>query len=117
MANIEVGTVSHGTLRTQDLIPAFLRELRRVNPDAYQQLATPAAGFPIVPAYAEEDDASEWWASEAAGYVLDMLTDELAMCAPRGLYFGAHWGDGSDFGWWPEENADEEPPTFTGNEG
>jgi len=61
-----IGTVIHGTLRPQDLIPAFSDELCRVDPKTD---------------------------------LLFALNDR----APLGCYFGAHWGDGADFGYWPSE--------------
>jgi hypothetical protein len=113
---IEPGTISHGTLRTQDLVRAFLAELRRVHPSGYDQLMMPGCGFSAFPDYADDDDSHEWWQSESADWLLESITDELAACAPRGLYFGTLEGDGSDFGWWPETDTNEEPPTFTGND-
>lgn len=97
---IEPGTISHGTLRTQDLIPAFLDVLRIHNPEAYQQIMIPDAGFSALPSYAQEDDSSDWWDSEDAGWLLESLFDALNELAPEGYYFGAHPGDGSDFGFW-----------------
>ena len=80
----EIGTVSHGTMLASDLIPAFMRELpasHRLRQD-YD-----ANGYNA----AEEDD------------LLDALFDALDSLAPEGTYFGAHPGDGSDYGFWPNE--------------
>lgn len=99
----ELGTVSHGTMRPQDLIPAFLSELERLDPAAYQQVMIPGAGFPAVPNHALEDEDADWWQSEDCGFVLDELFDALNEFAPEGAYFGAHPGDGSDYGFWMAE--------------
>ena len=96
------GTVSHGTMRTQDLIPAFLYTLSKVWPEAYEGYM--AAPFPPIPAYVQDEgDDSEWWASDEATYLLEDLFDQLDESAPEGYYFGAHPGDGSDFGFWQIE--------------
>ena len=97
---IEPGTVIHATLRSQDLIPAFLDVLRIHNPEAYQQLMIPGAGFAALPSYAQEDEDSDWWYSEDADHLVELLFDSLNELAPEGHYFGSHPGDGSDFGFW-----------------
>lgn len=94
-------TVSHGTHRTQDLIPLFMDELRGRDPAAYDEMVF--GPFGAVPAHAAEDDEADWWQSEDATYLLVDIMDALNLCAPEGTYFGAHPGDGSDFGYWPEE--------------
>ena len=95
-------SVSHGTRRAQDLIPAFIDALREVAPAAYTQII--AAPFPLVPAYVTDGgDSHEWWNSEDAAYATAVLEDELCSQAPDGYYFGAHPGDGSDFGFWKYE--------------
>ena len=99
--NTLVGSVSHATMRPQDLIPAFLSELSERDPTAYAQMVV--APFGPVPAHAWDDDDAEWWTSEEAGFVLEELFDALDACAPDGYYFGAHPGDGSDYGYWPIE--------------
>lgn len=92
------GTVSHGTLRTCDLIPAFLDALREVAPDAYAQVVcTP---FSVIPSDASGDNSHEFWESDDAQSLLESLFDTLNEYAPEGYYFGAHLGDGSDFGFW-----------------
>lgn len=91
-------TVSRATLRNQDLIPAFLNALAHLDPPVYEQMTMGI--HPAVPQYAWEDDDSEWWYTESAYWVLEQLIDSLDACAPDGYYFGAHEGDGSDFGFW-----------------
>ena len=96
------GSVSSGTMRTQDLLPCFLEVLREVSPVVYDQLSV--AAFSYIPAYAEEDDDSEWWDSEDAQWKMEEMFDALDEAAPDGFYFGAHPGDGADYGFWPIED-------------
>jgi hypothetical protein len=97
------GTVIHGTMRTQDLIPAFLDALRDCAPAEYEQLM--ACPFGTIPAYVFDDgDDSPWWSSDDADSLLDELFDALNDAAPEGLYFGAHPGDGCDYGFWAVED-------------
>lgn len=84
-AKIEPGTVSHGTLITNDLIEAFTTELERLDPIAAAKLA---------------GCYGEIRSDEEDGWYLECLFDTLGDLAPEGLYFGAHEGDGSDFGFW-----------------
>ena len=93
------GSISHGTHRHQDLIPLFMAALRYLNKDRYAQVMVNGA----LPAHAMDDDEAEWWGSEDANYLLHDLFDALSEEAPTGYYFGAHPGDGSDFGFWPIE--------------
>lgn len=95
------GTVSHGTMRNVDLIPAFLCVLQECNSPAWEQLQMQP--HPLPPSYALEDPQSDWWNSEQADYFVHELFGALDDCAPDGHYFGAHPGDGSDFGFWPSE--------------
>jgi hypothetical protein len=99
---MRTGSVITGTLRRQDLIPAFIDELAIVAPDAFLQLMS--GMFSPVPNYVyDEGDESEWWDSDDAGYLLDSLFDELDQHAPDGYYFGSHPGDGADFGFFEYE--------------
>ena len=101
----EPGSISHGTLRNEDLFPAFVRclftldsgqcrEFEKANPNLLQALCDKECGIP-----------TDWWDSEEAAFVMEELSDLLDGYAPEGHYFGAHPGDGSDFGFWPCENA------------
>lgn len=85
-----VGTVSHGTLRTEDLIEAFMEELWAIDEDMYR-----VCWKELQEVNATEDDYACDWLNER-------LFSALESYAPAGYYFGSHPGDGSDFGWWPE---------------
>ena len=90
--------ISEGTLRTQDLLPAFLHALNEVAPAHYEQLLVVPFGY--IPAYAQEDEDNDWWNSEEAGWKLAEPVDLLDEHAPEGTYFGAHEGDGACFRLW-----------------
>ena len=89
-------SISHGTMRPQDVLPALLDALAEHDLDAYTQC------MHIIPAHATEDNNAAWWTEEAPEHV-EALFDALNDCAPVGLYFGAHPGDGSDYGFWMSE--------------
>lgn len=99
---VTLGTVSHGTMRPQDLIPRFLDVLREVDPARYEAYVANPLG--AIPAYVhDEGDDSEWWTSEDAGYLLGELFEALNDAAPEGVYFSAHEGDGADYGFWMDD--------------
>lgn len=58
----------------------------------------------LVPSYAYEDKASEWWYGEDAISLLESLFGTLDNYAPEDYCFGAHPGDGSDYGYWKTTN-------------
>jgi hypothetical protein len=97
----EPGTLSHGTMRDVDLIPAFLEELERLDPaQHYEKLKEwiPLAWETF------EEEADRW---ESLSNFTINLFEVLEYYAPDGHYFGAHPGDGSDYGFWPEELESE----------
>jgi hypothetical protein len=91
MATGTIGTVIHATLRTEDLLAAFADELEHLGANNPEHVALAQEARTINP-----DDE---WADE---FVSDLM-DALNEYAPDGCYFGAHEGDGSDFGFWPCE--------------
>jgi hypothetical protein len=92
-------SVSTGTLREQDLIPAFESVLdtagvKYERPESVNKLL--GGG---------ELTTDEW--EEVGFYLNEDLFDLLDDIAPEGTSFGSHPGDGADFGFW--QASDEEP--------
>lgn len=103
------GTISHGTLRPQDLASSFLSALTQLNPAAAQTITQQyqdiiplleSANEVVSPDFTEEQ-------RDGLGWLIIDLSDSLSDCAPPQHYFGAHPGDGSDFGFWPEEDDED----------
>jgi len=96
MIPIEIGSVSHGTLRTPDLLRAFAGTLERLIPHTYAGLIQDARDS------AEEIDSDPGHPgnNECGLEIVQELIDALDQLAPDGVYFGAHEGDGADFGFW-----------------
>lgn len=81
-------SVSTGTMLTTDLFPAFIEVLQTVHPTQallFEQAFAATAGL------AERDE------------LLTSVFDALNNIAPEGTSFGAHPGDGSDYGFWTED--------------
>jgi hypothetical protein len=88
----EIGTISHGTLRTEDLLQAFADELKLLDmANEYESLLRKCNRI-----IKKGDYDSE----EAVYLVNESLPDALNSFAPDDCYFGSHPGDGSDFGFW-----------------
>jgi len=79
------GTVSHGTLRFQDVFSAVKKCLKEIDKnESFKYLL-----------YEPEDD-----------FTLESMYDALNELCPDNYYFGAHPGDGSDIGFWEVEEDD-----------
>ena len=92
----ELGSVSHGTMREEDLIPEFtwlLRDLaKRAGRKDHVRLADEID---------KRAEAEGYYESEEAGWDLnESLFPALEEYAPPYAYFGASEGDGSDYGFW-----------------
>jgi hypothetical protein len=98
---ISEGTVSHGTLRTQDLLRSFADELERVFP--FNGLGLVIDARNVADVLDADPDASE----DASDVLFDVIDQLNTIASREGLYFGAHEGDGSDFGYW--RNEDDTP--------
>lgn len=110
----EAGSISHGTMRLEDLIPCFLGELDRLR--EARSFAEHRLGD--AERYGIEDDqlgeierrmtsGGIYFESEEAEWDLIILIDMLEDFAPEGHYFGAHEGDGSDYGYWEYDGCAE----------
>ena len=125
MEDIKEGTLIRATHRPIDLIPAFLREAKRrglnwekIINDSHGQFAYHnGIGAAMDVDFNPRPDANYWlgsvgangWTSEQdaahnIGELIDLLNEDL----PEGMYFGAHPGDGADYGYWmnPDEDFD-----------
>jgi hypothetical protein len=91
------GSISSGTMRTEDLLEAFADELeyqRKRNKASLTVQQLHDLHKLIEEARATDPD------SEDAGEIVNELTDELQAFAPPYAYFGSHPGDGADYGYW-----------------
>ena len=102
----EPGSVSSGTLRTEDLLKAFadkLQECVSMNTEFWEATSMGMARRDFYTSSIndartvdpEQDPASE---------VLEEMCDCLQDFAPAGHVFGTHPGDGADYGFWPIED-------------
>jgi hypothetical protein len=94
---INIGSISTGTMRCEDLVPAFIAELRSQTPCKleHRKLCTEIEHAMDADGYFESEDASN---------DLESLIDALQEYSPVYFYFGAHPGDGADFGYWLPED-------------
>ena len=92
-------SVIHGTHRTCDLVPSFLGVIENT-PEYAQIMQTNDSNLKVI-FDPSADERDERWESDDMSYFLNEdLFDILNEYAPGGYYFGAHPGDGSDFGFW-----------------
>lgn len=89
MQTAQLGSISHGTMRPDDLIPRFLEVLRALDQ---------ARADKIEAEYADVLAALD--SGEDVGYLVESLFDALNCVAPSYCYFVSNEGDGSDYGFW-----------------
>ena len=108
------GSVSWGTMRIQDVLPAIMGVLAEYHPTAFNRIQYDIAfgcdgRFTQVQACSVysamcSDDTHPGWQSEEMSYILNEdAWDAMQEIAPEGHYFGAHPGDGCDYGFWAIE--------------
>lgn len=118
------GSVSSGTMRPEDLIPCFvdtLDSLLRDQPRSFKR----GKYRKLI----READAMKDYGDDSYQGLLDELFDALNEFAPPYAYFGAHPGDGADYGFWLSEDfpsdmfdglrvsdTSEVPPDYRGGE-
>lgn len=88
----DFGTVISGTMRSQDLLPAFMDKLRDFDPEVADAMERELS-------FSTQEDKDE---------VVIGLFDRLNEYCPSGVYFGSHPGDGSDYGFWIHESFFED---------
>jgi hypothetical protein len=93
----ELGSIISGTMRKEDLIPVFVNEILSID-DKNQKALEIQSGMNV----------NNYYDTEISDYDLDDLFDELNnLCDIDNAYFGAHPGDGSDYGFWMCEDITE----------
>ena len=97
MAEFQLGSISTGTLRTEDLLAAFHSTI-----ESLQAQQAKDEGTPIVLADDGYMDSNEPYSDEE---LLTIYTEQLESFCPPFVYFGTLEGDGADFGFWVEQNA------------
>jgi hypothetical protein len=102
LRNSNIGSVSCGTMRDEDLIPAFVSELERQKPlrREHRKRLTRIQRWMDRPNYYT---ANHEGAETEATYDLEWLFEALDCYSPAYFSFGAHPGDGADFGFWLSE--------------
>ena len=93
----QFGTISHGTMREEDLIPAFISALRDLGHRSK-----------VLSRIERECETKDYYYYDDATYDLEDLFNMLQEHAPEFAYFGAHPGDGSDYGFWLSESFEDE---------
>ena len=104
MTQFQLGSISTGTLRTEDLRHAFANRLEAL------ELGMPPtpAGEPRWLNLVEEARDDKFYADQDDQSVIDDLSDALNKFCPPFVYFGTLEGDGSDFGFWVDRDAIQE---------
>jgi hypothetical protein len=97
----DIGSISSGTMRNEDLIPVFTDELEylaKVNhhKDHLELIKTIRLAM----------QTKDYYETEGAMYDLESLFDTLYEYALPYFYFGAHPGDGADYGYWLSEDME-----------
>lgn len=101
----QLGSISTGTLRLENLLPAFICALEPFDEAAVKSLNERLIelGFPYSHWYAMIQ--FEPWPRVFDNDVNAILNDTIialnGVCPPF-VYFGAHPDDGTDFGFWPD---------------
>ena len=118
-----IGSISSGTMRAEDLIPTFCSELdslarqpgivsakRRKDHARFVRLTELCLAGDCDHNHMEDcpDSSENYYQSEAADNDLETLFDMLGEHAGPYFYFGAHPGDGSDYGFWLSEGLADE---------
>lgn len=119
-STLELGSYSSGTMRAGDLIPDFLSLAQSLDlmPEHQAQIDEINVRHSACDDADDTDEAwKEYWESEDADWDLDALFDLLNEYCPEYCSFGAHPGDGADYGCWIVEDLydDQQQGSYDGH--
>lgn len=105
--------VSNGTLRPQDLIPAFIEALESLGPAAKTRVAIIRLAYSELLSWLRVTDEipSPLW-PRMTELLHEDLFPALDEFAPEGTYFGSEEGNGSCFGFFPLDVPESQRNTF-----
>ena len=114
-STLRLGSVSHGTMRPEDLIPPFLWECSRIRLSHAERdtVRGIAREFHTFPDDFDIDAVNAAW-REQMDDALTSLFDILNAHCPDFCTFGAQEGDGSDYGVWVSWDALDDGDVFKG---
>lgn len=104
------GTVSHGTLLSTHLLPVFadaLEALVQANAKLWCSDYGRARRDRYLGYVWDAREIEPRADLDATTAVVERLMGALDSFSPPGHLFGAHPGDGADFGYWPQDSDDE----------
>lgn len=102
--DMEPGSISHGTMRNQDVLPKLMSQLFKEDPQRARSIWQKNPDFLEALCDEKVGQDNPWWDSEDATYMSEELFNVMDEYSPEGHYFGSHPGDGSDYGYWPNED-------------
>ena len=94
MAQFQLGSISTGTLKTEDLLPVFTATMR--------QFLTDNGHKSIYVERAETIIRNDFYDMELADELVGTLMDGIQGYCPPFVFFGTLPGDGADFGFWAD---------------
>ncbi len=100
---LPLGSISHGTMRSEDLVPRFIAAWHSVSPEDATNYAE---------AHADALDGTAEDAEEVLDDMLESLFNVLNEYTLPYTYFGSNDGDGSDYGVWIDNTKLEEDIDF-----
>jgi hypothetical protein len=101
---VQLGSVSSGTMREEDLIPCFVDLLDELY--LSDEVPTVNKELQKIKQRMLKDD---YYESEDVSYDLnEFLFDALNEFAPPFCYFGSYPGDGADYGFWVSQDSIED---------
>lgn len=94
-----LGAISHDTMRPEDLIPCFRDTLVELDTAKEHAKLVEQVNNNLYELECQDND-NGYYESDDCNWDLEELFDALNEFAPPYCYFGAHEGNGSDYGFW-----------------